>query len=100
MSEAEEGKEKGMETFWLQTSKVTTSRKIASGHLLAVWLQELKLGLCNNLEESDGVGGGREVQEGEDICIPMADPCWCMAETNNIVTILQLKIKKNKKECQ
>lgn len=36
MSEAEEGKEKGMETFWLQTSKVTTSRKIASGHLLAV----------------------------------------------------------------
>lgn len=36
MSEAEEGKEKGMETFWLQTSKVTTSRKTASGHLLAV----------------------------------------------------------------
>ena len=28
--------------------------------------------LCENLEGWDGVGGGREVQEG-DICIPMAD---------------------------
>ena len=26
-------------------------------------------------EEWDGEGGGREVQEGEDICIPMADSC-------------------------
>ena len=26
--------------------------------------------LCDNL---DGVGGGREVQEGGDICIPMAN---------------------------
>ena len=26
-----------------------------------------------NLEESDGVGGGREVQEGRDICTGMAD---------------------------
>ena len=83
MSEAEEGKEKGMETFWLQTSKVTTSRKIASGHLLAVWLQELKLGLCNNLEESDGVGGGREVQEGGDICILMTDSHYYMVEANS-----------------
>ena len=31
--------------------------------------------LCDNLEVWDGVGGGREVQEGEDICIPMADSC-------------------------
>ena len=29
--------------------------------------------LCDNLEGCDGVGGGREVQEGEDICIPMDD---------------------------
>ena len=29
--------------------------------------------LCDNLEELDGVGGGREVQGGGDICIPMAD---------------------------
>ena len=27
------------------------------------------------------VGGGREVQEGEDIYTPMADSCWCISET-------------------
>ena len=29
--------------------------------------------LCDNLEGWDGVGGGREVQKGGDICIPIAD---------------------------
>ena len=85
MSGEEEGKEKGMETFWLQTSKVSTSRKIDSQWAFAVWLRELKLGLCNNLEESDGVGGGREVQEGGYICIPMANSCWGMAEIKPIL---------------
>ena len=28
-----------------------------------------------NLEGWDGAGGGREVQEGGVICIPMADSC-------------------------
>lgn len=23
----------------------------------------------------DGVGGGREAEEGRDICVPMTDPC-------------------------
>ena len=31
--------------------------------------------LCDNLEGWDGVGGERKVQEGGDICIPMADSC-------------------------
>ena len=31
--------------------------------------------LCDKLEGRDGVGGGREVQEGGDIRIPMADSC-------------------------
>ena len=31
--------------------------------------------LCDNLEGWEGAGGGREVQEGGDICIPMADSC-------------------------
>ena len=31
--------------------------------------------LCDNLEGWDGVGGGKEVQEGGDIQIPMADSC-------------------------
>ena len=43
---------------------------------------ELSPGLCGNLESWDGVGGGREVQEGGDRGIPMADSCWRMAETN------------------
>ena len=31
--------------------------------------------LCDNLKGWDGVGGGREVQKGGDICIPVADSC-------------------------
>ena len=31
--------------------------------------------LCDNLERWDGVGDGTEVQEGGDICMPMADSC-------------------------
>ena len=29
--------------------------------------------LCDNLEGWDGVGGGRELPEGGDICLPTAD---------------------------
>ena len=41
--------------------------------------------LCDNLKGWDGVGGGREVQEGGDICIPMVDSCLYMAETNMLL---------------
>ena len=37
--------------------------------------QELNPGLGNNPEEWEGAGGGREVHEGGDACIPMADSC-------------------------
>ena len=37
---------------------------------------------CDSLEGWDGMGGGREVQEGGDVYILMADSYWCMAETN------------------
>ena len=30
------------------------------------------------------MGDRRKIQEGGDICIPMADSCWCTAETNAI----------------
>ena len=46
---------------------------------------ELKQGLYNNLERWDGEGVGREVQEGGDICISMADSCWYLAENNKIL---------------
>ena len=31
--------------------------------------------LCESLQEWDGVGGGRQIQEKGDICILMADSC-------------------------
>ena len=55
---------------------------IASQWEFAIWCKELKPVLWDNLVGWDGVEGGKKVQEEEDICIPMADSCWCMAETN------------------
>ena len=55
-----------------------TMCKIDSQGESAVWLRKLKQGLC--IYQRDGVGwgaegDGREVQQGGDICIPMADSC-------------------------
>ena len=38
--------------------------------------------LRDNLEGWEGVGDGREVQEGGGMCIPVADSRWCMVESN------------------
>ena len=62
-----------------------TKGKTDSQWEFAVWCRELNLGLCDNLEGSCGVGGGRELQGGRDICIPTADSRWCMGETNTIL---------------
>ena len=35
----------------------------------------LEWGICNNLELGDGEGDGRDIQEGGDICISMANSC-------------------------
>ena len=45
-----------------------------SGNLLCRH-RELNSVLCDNLEGWDGMGDGREVQEGGGICIPAADIC-------------------------
>ena len=37
--------------------------------------RELNPVLCDNLEGWDGVGDGREVQEGGDMCMTVADSC-------------------------
>ena len=71
--------ESGIETYTLPYVKL-----IASGNLL-YYAGSSKLVLCDSLEGWDRVGGGREVQEGGDICILMADSCWCMAEINTIL---------------
>ena len=49
--------------------------KIDSQPEFAVWLRKPKQGLCIILEGWDGEGDGREVQEGGDICIPVAHSC-------------------------
>ena len=49
--------------------------KTDSQQEFAVWLRKLKQGLCINLEVWDGEGDGREVQKGQETCIPMADSC-------------------------
>ena len=49
--------------------------KIDSQWEFAVWLRKLKQGLYINLEGWDGEWGGKEVQKGGDICMPMADSC-------------------------
>ena len=47
--------------------------------------RELSPLLCDNLERCDGVGGGREAPEGGHMCIPMADSCHHLAETNTML---------------
>ena len=66
--EGEMYRESNMETY-------LTICKIDSQQEFAICLREHKQGLCINLEEWDGEGDGREVQEGGNIYIPMADSC-------------------------
>ena len=33
----------------------------------------------------DGEGDGKEVREGGDMSVPMADSCWCMTESHKIL---------------
>ena len=47
--------------------------KIDTQWEFAVWLREIKEGLCINLERWDGEEDGREFQKGGDICISMID---------------------------
>ena len=49
--------------------------KIGSQQEFAVRLRKLKQGICISLDGWDVKGDRREVQEGGDICILMADSC-------------------------
>ena len=60
----------------------------------AIWLWVLKQGLCDNLVGCDGEGDGREVWEGGDMGVPMADSCWCLTENNKILYSNYSSIKK------
>ena len=60
-------------------------RGAAAKGKFAVCLRKLKQGLCINPEGWDGEGDGREVQEGGDICMPMADSCCSLTENKKIL---------------
>ena len=57
-----------METYF-------TICKIDSQWELAICLRELKQALCDNQEGWDGEGDGREVREGGNMGVFMADSC-------------------------
>ena len=57
---------------------------------------------CDYLDGWEGVGGRREIQEGGDICVPMADSSWYMADTTQYCKAIVLQLKTSnlfKKEC-
>lgn len=56
--------------------------KIDSQWKATVWTQSLSPVASESLE---GLGGGREVPEGEDMCVLATDSCYCMAEVNTIL---------------
>ena len=58
--------------------------KIDSQREFALRLRKLKQGLCIKLGGWDGEGDAREVQKGEDICVPMADSCGGLTENSKI----------------
>ena len=47
--------------------------------------QETQTGALYQPRGVGGEGDGREVQEGGDICIPVADSCWDLTENNKIM---------------
>ena len=77
---------------------LTTACEIDSQGEFAVWVRELKQVLYDKLEGWAGLRSGREVQQGGDICLLMADSCWCTGETILQGITLQLKINALKKE--
>ena len=83
-SGAEEGRREG--TYGESDMEMyITICKIDSQWEFVLWVGELRSGLYNSLEGWDGAGGGRELQEGGDVGIPVSDSCRCLAETNTIL---------------
>ena len=66
----------------MHTSPYVT--ETASGNLLCDTGSPNQV-LRGNPEGWEVVGSGREDQEGGDVCIPVADSCWCTAESSTIL---------------
>ena len=60
---------------------------------LGIWYmaQETQTGALYQPRGWDGEGDGREVQKGGDICIPMADSCWGLTETEKFCKAIILQ---------
>ena len=80
------GKEEGGMIWESSTETYTLPyvKQIKSGSLMYD-TGNPKPGLCDNLEGWDGEGGGREVQEGGELCIPMSDSEKAMAPHSSIL---------------
>ena len=76
-------------TYWATRKPIREAQKwIASGN--SPYDTESS---THALRQPGEVGGEREVQEGGDMCIPMADSCWWQKPTQHCkAIILQLKI--------
>ena len=73
------------------------THKIDSQWEFAVWLRELKEGVCDNLEWWNGEGDGREIWEGGDKDVPMADFVGIWQKTTKFCKEIIIKLKKEKK---
>ena len=67
------------------TDTLSRIKQIASGNFYMTQGAHPNSVLWNNLEGWNRMGSGSIIQEGEDICIPMANSCLFMAETNTIL---------------
>ena len=68
-----------------ENSMETYNVKTESQWKFVVRYREFKLGTLWQWTGWNWLGGGRKIQEGGGICIPMPDSCWYTAETNKIL---------------
>ena len=69
----------------LPKAHLTLHSRMSHKWQLAVWHRELNPVLCDNEERWDGMGDGRGLQEGGEVCTCVADSCCYMAESNTIL---------------
>ena len=73
-----------------------TTHKIDSQWEFAVWLREHKEGVCDNLEWWNGEGDGKEIWEGGDKDVPMADLVGIWQKTTKFCKAIIIHLKKEK----
>ena len=65
--------EHNLASMWDECNCAVVWTLVGIAFLRDSWLMELRLGLCDNLEDWDWAGGGKEFQEGGDMCTPMVN---------------------------